>query len=78
LQKTKAMKVTRQNNELIISIPDNLLSIKEVQELMDYLKFRSITSKSKASQKDIDKLADEIDKSWWEKNKQKFGGATHP
>lgn len=78
MQKTKAMKVTRQNNELIISIPDNLLSIKEVQELMDYLKFRSITSKSKASQKDIDKLADEIDKSWWEKNKQKFGGATHP
>jgi hypothetical protein len=66
------MKVTRNNNELTISIPDNIMTLGEVQELLDYIKFRSITSKSKASQKDISSLSDEIDESWWNKNKSKF------
>ncbi|PIY06426.1 MAG: hypothetical protein COZ21_02865 [Bacteroidetes bacterium CG_4_10_14_3_um_filter_31_20] len=66
------MKITRQNNELTISIPDNIMSLGEIQELIDYIKFRSITSKSKASQKDIDNLSKEIDESWWNKNKPKF------
>ena len=66
------MKITRQNNELTISIPDNIMSLTVVQELIDYIKFRSITSKSKASQKDIDNLSKEIDESWWNKNKPKF------
>jgi hypothetical protein len=66
------MKVTRQNKELIISIPDNILSLIEIQDLIDYIKFRSITSKSKANQKDIEKIANEIDESWWSKNKPKF------
>ena len=66
------MKITRQNNELTISIPDKIMTLGEIQELIDYIKFRSITSKSKATQKDIDKLSKEIDESWWSKNKAKF------
>lgn len=66
------MKITRQNNELTISIPDNIMSLIEIQEFFDYIKFRTITSKSKASQKDIDNLSREIDVSWWNKNKPKF------
>ena len=66
------MKVTRQNKELIISIPDNVLSLTEIQDLIDYFKFRSIIKDKTASQKDVDKLSDEIDESWWTKNKPKF------
>ncbi|OFX26284.1 MAG: hypothetical protein A2033_18105 [Bacteroidetes bacterium GWA2_31_9] len=66
------MNVTRQNNEYIISIPDNILSLNEIQEFIDYLRFRSITSKSKATSEDIDSIANEIDESWWSKNKRKF------
>lgn len=66
------MNVTRQNNEYIISIPDNILSLNEIQEFIDFLRFRSITSKSKATSEDIDIIANEIDESWWEKNKRKF------
>ncbi len=66
------MKVTRQNKELIIQIPDNIMDIKEVQELIDYLRYRSIVSKSKATEEDIEKLANEIDESWWAKNKSKY------
>ena len=66
------MTIKRENNELIISIPENILGISEIQELLDYLKFKTITAKSKATQKDIDEIAEEIDSKWWEKNKKRF------
>ncbi len=46
--------------------------LSEIQELIDYLKFKSITSKSKAKANDAEKLADEINQSWWNKNKDKI------
>jgi len=66
------MRVTRRNNELIISIPDDLLGISEIQELLDYLKFKSITSKSKATTRDVEAIANKIDSDWWKKNKKRF------
>jgi hypothetical protein len=36
---------------------------------MDYLEYLEITSKSNARQSDADKLANELNQSWWEKNK---------
>ena len=66
------MTIKRENNELIISIPENILGISEIQEFLNYLKFKTITSKSKATQKDIDEIAEEIDSEWWEKNKKRF------
>ena len=65
------MTITSENNELIIRIPENLMGLSEIQELIDYLKFKSITSKSKAKASDAEKLADEINQSWWNKNKDK-------
>ena len=66
------MKIERKNNELLISIPDNILDVKEIQDLLDYLRYRTITSKSKAKDEDITEIAEEIDKSWWEQNKSRF------
>ena len=66
------MTITSENNELIIRIPENLMGLSEIQELIDYLKFKSITSKSKAKANDAEKLADEINQSWWNKNKDKY------
>lgn len=43
-----------------------------LQRLIDYLKYLEATSKSKAKQSDIDKLADEVNSSWWEANKSRF------
>jgi hypothetical protein len=39
---------------------------------MDYLEYLEITSKSKAKQSDADKLANELNQSWWNKNKNSF------
>ena len=33
-----------------------------------YAKYLEATSKSKAKQSDVDKLADEINSNWWNKN----------
>lgn len=66
------MTIKRENNKLVISIPENVLDITEIQELLDYLKFKTITSKSKATQKDIDEIAENIDSSWWVKNRKRF------
>ena len=39
---------------------------------MDYLNYLEITSKSKATQEDADKLADELNANWWAKNRNRF------
>jgi len=55
------MTIERTNEEIIIRLPSST-NIADVQKLLDYLRFREITSKSKASQKDIDKLVLEVKK----------------
>jgi hypothetical protein len=43
-------------------------------EVMDFLTLLDITSKSKASDEDINELAEEIKQKWWEDNKESFLG----
>ena len=66
------MKVVRENNEIKISLPDDIMDLSEVQNVLDYFRFKEIVSKSKASQEDADSLSKEINQSWWEKNKHRF------
>lgn len=39
---------------------------------MDYLRYLEVTADSKAKQLDIDALAKEVNKNWWNNNKQRF------
>lgn len=66
------MKVVAENNEIKLTFSENILNLTEIQSLVDYLKFREINSKSKASQEQADHLSNEINQSWWDKNKHKF------
>jgi predicted trehalose synthase len=43
-----------------------------LQRLIDYAKYLEATSKSKVKQADIDKLAEEVNESWWSKNRNRF------
>ncbi len=65
------MIIERTDREILIRIP-NSIGIKGAQRIIDYVRYQEITSKSKAKQKDIDELADEINRDWWEKNKDAF------
>ena len=65
------MTIERTDGEIIIRIPDSV-ELSEIQRLIDFITYKEVTKESKASQEDVDKLASEINKNWWEANKDRF------
>jgi hypothetical protein len=65
------MIIERTNKEILIRIP-NTVDVEGAQRIIDYIRYQEVTSKSKASQEDVDNLAVEINKDWWDKNKDTF------
>jgi len=57
------MQIERTNKEILIRIASGT-DLVGLQRLLDYLKFREIASKSKATQKQIDKLSTESKSTW--------------
>ena len=65
------MVIERTNNEIVIRIP-SFVKTEGLQQIIDYLTYNEATSKSKATQTDIDELSKEIKKGWWKNNKSRF------
>lgn len=65
------MQIERTKDEILIRLPIET-DLVVLQRFIDYMKFREIVSKSKASQNDIDELAKESKSTWWDKNKSHF------
>jgi hypothetical protein len=65
------MIIQRTDKEILIRIP-NSIDIEGAQRIIDYIRYQEVTSKSKATQEDVDKLAYEVNKEWWDKNKDTF------
>ena len=65
------MIIERTDEEILIRIP-NTVDIEGAQRIIDYIRYLEVISKSKATQEEVDKLADEVNSSWWEKNKDSF------
>lgn len=65
------MNIQRTDNELIIRLPTTV-NIDGIQRLLDLLTYQEIAAKSHVSQKQVDELASEINKSWWERNANRF------
>jgi len=59
------------NNQITITVSSSIDSF-GLQRLIDYVKYLEATSKSKVKQADIDKLADDVNLSWWNKNKKRL------
>jgi len=66
------MSIERNSSDQIIITVSSSVDSFGLQRLIDYIKYLEATSKSKAKQSDVDKLADEVNASWWEKNRQRF------
>ena len=58
------MIIERTDKEILIRIP-NTVDIEGAQRIIDYIRYQEITAKSRATQEDVDKLANEINKDWW-------------
>lgn len=65
------MIIERTSEEVIIRIPASVETT-GLQRLIDYLVYTEATSESKATQKQVDKLAKEVKKGWWKKNRSRF------
>lgn len=66
------MLIEQKNNDKIVITLSSSVDRFGLQRLIDYVKYLEATSKSKAKQSDVDKLADEVNASWWEKNRKRF------
>ena len=56
------MTIERTEDEIIIRLPTTF-DIDELQRMIDLLEYKSIVSKSKATQEQIDELAKDVNKS---------------
>ncbi len=65
------MIVERKKNEIVIRIPSSI-DIREIQDVLDFIRFKELTSSFRVKQTAVDKLASAISKKWWKKNSRKI------
>ncbi|MGM0582174.1 MAG: hypothetical protein ACQETL_15955 [Bacteroidota bacterium] len=63
------MEIERTKDEILVRLPSNI-DLSELQDMLDYLRYKELTSTSKAKQSDVDKLAKEVNASMWKKIKK--------
>jgi hypothetical protein len=56
---------------VIIRLSSNV-DTEGLQRLLDFLSYKEVTSESKAKQSDVDKLAKQVKKGWWSKNRSRL------
>ena len=65
------MAIRTSRNRLVITMSAAVDSY-GLQRLIEYGKYLEATSNSRGKQSEADKLAEEIDRKWWAKNKRRF------
>ena len=65
------MIIERTKNEVVFRVSGKT-NIDDLQDIADLLEYKEISSKSKASQKDVDTLVSSIKKGRWDKTKAKL------
>ncbi len=65
------MIIERTKSEIVIRVSSKVNTY-GLQRLLDYLKYQELTASSQAKQSDIDVLAKEVNKNWWDNNKHRF------
>ena len=65
------MTIERTDKEIIIKLPATV-DTEEIQDMVNYLRYKELTSGFKVPQSEVDKLASKINKNWWKKNRKKY------
>jgi len=65
------MIIERQNNEILVRFKVGTKATR-IQTILDYLRYKELASKSKATEDDINKLVKEVKKGRWEKIKKQI------
>ena len=70
-QNLSKMTIERTDKEIIIKLPATT-GTEDVQRLLDYLSYKTAVEASRVKQEQVDQMAREVNKSWWEANKDKL------
>lgn len=62
------MILERKDNEILVRLPANV-DLEELQNMLDYLEYKEASVNTKASQKEVNELSEEVNKNIWEKFK---------
>jgi hypothetical protein len=65
------MVVERTNNEVIIRISTSI-DTEELQDLLNFVRYKELVSGIKVAQTEVDKLAEDVNKDWWAKNRKRL------
>ena len=65
------MLVERTTKEVIIRLPASV-DTEDLQDFLNYARYKELTANFKTDQKEVDKIANEINAKWWTKNRSKF------
>ena len=65
------MLIERKNNEIIIRIPA-MVDTDDLQDFIDYVRYKELTSDINVPQDNINKLASDLNKNWWKENRKRF------
>ena len=65
------MIIERTKKEIIIRLSSSV-NIDDLQDLINYTRYKELSSKFKVKKSEVDKLAKSINKKWWTKNKKRL------
>jgi len=65
------MIIERTKNEILIRLSKKI-DIREVQDILNFLRYKELTLNHKVKQSVIDALANSINQKWWRKNRKKI------
>jgi hypothetical protein len=65
------MLVERTSKEVIIRLSASV-DTEELQDLLNYARYKELTAKFKIDQAEVDKLAKQVKTGWWKKNRNKL------
>ena len=66
------MIIERKKNEVIFRLTGDI-DVDDLQDMADLFEFKEISRKSKAPQKDVDKLVKNVKKGRWKKTRDELG-----
>ncbi len=65
------MLVERTSKEVIIRLPASV-DTEDLQDFLNYARYKELTTNFKTDQKEVDKIANEINAKWWTKSRSKL------
>lgn len=65
------MLIERTTKEVIIRLSSKV-DTEDLQDFLNYARYKELTSDIKVSQKQVDALANKVNSDWWTKNRKRF------